>query len=926
MISCKHADQRQGRLSQSSPGRLDIPANVHRQSTPVSVAGLVSAVSSDSRPSSPSIDEWHPYSPVLEPREYARMQRRRTSALEDPTPPIVNDCKCQCEVQADVVEPNTAATMYDLQQQTTHFSDMNPGERTEIAAMDYDDASFDQTRNIDLVGFLSRPVRILNFTWNESDAVGTSHTVSPWNAFFTDPRIQYKLNNFAFIRCTLKVKVLINSSPFYYGAMMMSYQPLPTLTPTTITNDTGTRYLIPYSQRPHIWINPQDNAAGEMTLPFFYQQNFINAQSAQNMTDMGLLTFLNYTTLQSANGVSGTGVNVAVYAWAENVKLSGPSVGIATQSEEFEVQSDEYGNGVVSAPASAIAAGASYFESIPIIGRFATATRIGASAIASIASMFGFTNVPVISDTEPLRPEAFPKMSSSEIGFPVEKLTLDPKNELTVDPTTLGLNPTDELAIPHLVQRESYLTSTNWTTAQTADTILFTSLVNPHMFDTDGATNSKIYMTPPCWVSALFEHWRGDIIFKFKVVASKFHRGRLKISFDPSGQSTQNIVLIPTTTNVVMTSIIDLGDSNEIEFRVPYQQAITYLLKRQNFTSGDVVWNTTTSPSFSYNPNFDNGTICVRVLTALTAPVAAAPVSILVSVRGAENLEFGNPCEPPHFSMFAVQSEEFPDQKEENHHVLGTGVSGRTSQKNLLHFGETICSLRQLLRRSTLVSTSALPFDTTHDFVLWKKVFTKIPGFFGFDPNGINSAKGLVVTTSNFPFNYSQTHPLTWLLPAFVAYRGSTIWSFNTVGATQIGHVRVFRDNAVLYNVGESAQTQAKSTSSSTAAFFYNNTVGGATGQAVTNQQTNAGINVLCPNYAGYRLQSTNPVYATAPSGNDGSLHDQFVYETLTNGITAPNPNAVTVWSYCGIGTDFNMYFFLNVPTLWAYTTTPTPN
>jgi hypothetical protein len=274
----------------------------------------------------------------------------------------------------------------------------------------------DQTEAMDFVKFLSRPVRIANFTWNESDAVGTSHTYSPWQLFFNDARVKYKLNNFAFIQCKLKIKVLINASPFYYGAMYMGYQPLPNLTPSTIQNDTGTRYLIPYSQRPHLWIYPQGNEAGEMTLPFFYHRNFINAQLSQEFADMGQLTFLNYTTLQSANGVSSSGVSIAIYAWAEDVKLSGPSVGLA-------LQSDEYGEGCVSAPASAIANAASWFEDIPIIGKFATATRIGASAVSTIASMFGFTNVPVIADTQPYRPEPFPKMANTDIGFPVEKLT-----------------------------------------------------------------------------------------------------------------------------------------------------------------------------------------------------------------------------------------------------------------------------------------------------------------------------------------------------------------------------------------------------------------------------------------------------------------------------------------------------------------------
>lgn len=809
--------------------------------------------------------------------------------------------------------------------QTVTFHDTAEGM---IGGLDrpYDGVSAtDQTQNMDLVKFLSRPVRIASFTWNESDAIGTSHTYNPWHLFFTDARVKYKLNNFAFIQCKLKIKVMINASPFYYGRMYMGYQPLPTLTGSTIVNDTGTRYFIPYSQRPHIWLDPQHNAGGEMTLPFFYQQNWLNAQRAQSFIDMGQLTFLNYTLLQSANGVTGTGVTVSVYAWAEDVKLSGPSVGLAVQSDEWSVQSDEYGNGCVSGPASAIASAASWFENIPVIGRFATATRIGASAISSIASMFGFTNVPVIADAMPYRPTPFPNFASSEIGYPIEKLTLDPKNELTVDPSVLGLPSTDEMTISHLVQKTSYLTTTNWTTSNATDDILFTSLVNPMLYDNDGATTNKIYLTPMCWVGQLFNSWRGDIIFTIKVVASPFHKGRLRISYDPSGYTGVNLITDTATSNVIFTEILDLADASELEIVVPYQQAIPFLVNRTALSTSSIVWSTSASPTFSYNSNYDNGTITVRVLNTLTAPVATAPVSILVSVRAGTNFQLANPRNPPKLSTFAVQSDAFSGNDQVMTTTIGTSEMNHCDEQYLLNFGERISSLRQLLRRTTLVSTSTFATDTTHDWVLLQKQFSKIPGMFGYDPYGINSAKGIVTPASNFGFNYSQAHPLTWILPAFVAYRGSTHWTFNVDAPAPVGHVRVFRYNALGGNAIETTVTGTKGTRSADAKFYCDNSEGGASGQALTHQQTTAGLSVSCPNYTNYRFQSTTPAYYTNPIVADGSLLDQFRLEVNANGVTGVTSQGITLWSYASIGTDFGMYFFLNVPTYWSYSS-PTAN
>jgi hypothetical protein len=833
-------------------------------------------------------------------------------------------CIVQCDsmfVQADVMSDITPTTgsMAKTTKETVTFTDAAVG-MTAGYDLGYDGISaMDQTENIDFVKFLSRPVRIANFTWNESDAVGTSHTYSPWNLYFNDSRVKYKLNNFAFIQCKLKVKVLINASPFYYGAMYMGYQPLPAFNPSTIQNDTGTRYLIPYSQRPHIWINPQSNEAGEMTLPYFNKQNWLNAQSAQGFTDMGQLTFLNYTTLASANGVSGTGVSIAIYAWAEDVKLSGPSVGLATQS-------DEYGEGVVSAPASAIASAASWFEDIPIIGRFATATRIGASAVSSIASLFGFTNVPVIADTQPYRPEAFPKMASGDIGFPVEKLTLDPKNELTIDPSIIGLDSKDELVISHLAGRESYLTTATWATTNAVDDILFSSPIRPILFDSDGATNSKLYMTPMCWTAALFEHWRGDVIFKFKIVASPFHKGRLRISFDPSGYSGENIISDAVSANVVFTAIVDLGDDNEVEFRVPYQQATAFLQVRNTYTQAQMGWSTSGSPTFAYDPQYDNGTITLRVQTALTAPVNPSTVSILVMVRAAENIEFANPRAVQNFSTFAVQGDTYTESGGPITEIIGTGVRNPHADRYLVNFGESVKSFRQLLRRTQLSQVTTFTNNTTNDYNIIQKRFLKITPDYGYDTAGLHSAKGLVTTASNFAFNYVTKTPLTWLLPAFVAYRGSTIYTFNVDAPTPLSHVRVWRSNQTGTNVSESITSASKGTVSANAAFFLANCDVGSAGQALTNQNTNAGISVLCPNYSRYRFQSTSSILWSQAGIVDDNGLDEFVLEAVTDGVTGVTDVGLKIWTYHGIGTDFGAYFFLNVPTLWKYASVPTAN
>jgi hypothetical protein len=779
----------------------------------------------------------------------------------------------------------------------------------------------DGTTSTQMAGFLSRPVRISTFTWSEADIPSIKTTINPWYLWANNPYIRNKLNNYSFIRGNLKIRFQISVSPFYYGSMMASYQPLTAFTPSTIINDAGTRYFIPYSQRPHIMIEPQHEDAYTMTLPFIYPGNWLDVQNATAWQVQGTISFLIYSALQSANGVSGSGATIVTYAWLEDVELSGASVGYA-------LQSDEYGEGCVSKPASTIARFASSMSDVPIIGPFAKATSIGASAVSAIASLFGFTNVPVIEDTHPQRPEAFPKLGSSDIAFPVEKLTLDPKNELSVDPRIVGLDSGhDEMSLVSIATRESYLSTASWTTADLTDQILFYSRVNPHLYDNDNGTDALLYMTPSSFIASLFNEWRGDIIFRFKVVCSQYHKGKLRVSFDPTAYTAQNIGNTLTTSNVVYTAIIDIGKTDEVEFRVPYQQATQFLTVRALSTAAEKGWATRTSvPSpYPYNSLYDNGFLTLRVMNTLTAPVSSSSVDVMIFTRAADNIEFANPTAADlshQLSPFAPQSAEFQDNGEVMSMVLGSASMAPENQY-LVHYGENIRSLRQLLRRYEHICTVQQVTTTSMTFNYID--FNKMPPTPGYVTTGPWSANKIVgAGTSNY--NFTQFSFLSYISPAFLVYRGSTNWSFNVHSATtgvNFKSLRVVKNNVSANNFGPRTVNYAAANANKGAwgAMTYNHP--GSCSSALTNQLTQSGLNVQCPNYSKYKFQSTNPLNANTGVFYDGSNLDAFTLENTY----AQGGSAIVIDTdiYCAAGTDFSLHFFLNVPTLYVYRSVPTP-
>ncbi len=76
--------------------------------------------------------------------------------------------------------------------------------------------------------------------------------------------------------------------------------------------------------------------------------------------------------------------------------------------------------------------------------------------------------------------------------------------------------------------------------------------------------------------------------------------------------------------------------------------------------------------------------------------------------------------------------------------------------------------------------------------------------------------------------------------------------------------------------------------------------------------------------YASHRFMYPNPNSANQGVATDGSILDQYTLEMLLKTDPGASDSSVMVNSYVGAGTDFSLMFFLNVPTLFIYSSVPT--
>lgn len=749
----------------------------------------------------------------------------------------------------------------------------------------------------ELKTFLERPVRLAYYSVPQGETFN-QRTLEPWWEYLSKTAIKKKLDNYAYFRGNLHLKIMINSTQFIYGCYMASYLPMTNFTDhqnymSDAVWNTSWESRIPLSQRRHVLIRSVGNEGAEMEIPFFWHKNWLQLTSAQDTKYLGALNLVPMVPFRSAS-TAVNDVTITIFGWMTDVKLAGQTITLAQQSSEYSL-------GPISRPASIVAEVGKRLSNVPIIGKFAKATDYVGTAVAKVASLFGFTNVPVINNSEPVKNLMFHSLASSQIAGPIDKLTLDPKCELTIDPSSVGLRGEDELAIQNLTNKWSFLTATIWHTSDATDSVLFSSNVTPTMTHlvTKGPGLDAILDTPLGFTARLFDNWRGDIEFKIVPVASAFHQGRLRVSYDPVGNPAN-----ADSTTVIQTELVDLQDCAECTFTVPYM-APTSWLRVRTVEEADYA---TLANAANYDATYCNGRLDVRVLNRLTSPTGTADVEILIFVRGKETIEFANP------SQLGFNSSIFKQQSSEI--VLGK-TTPAPEQRYLENFGEQIASLRQLMRRHTYVSrfsASVAGAVAGMQYTWWARLGI-FPPEYGFESNGLWTANK-VIGVGTAKANFTPQSAYTWIAPAFVGQRGSMNYAVHAFG-DPLKDLRVTR--ATQPSAATTGVTFYQTTTQANPTFSHS----GVSGLSKTDGVVQPGLQFSVPFVSAFKFASTNPVHRVLGTNLDQTQNMGSFIERGVVGTTAAFSHINEIEVLAGVGTDFNLFNFVSVPIRWRYSLTP---
>jgi hypothetical protein len=801
------------------------------------------------------------------------------------------------------------------------------------------DRTFDVAHKADtsLENFLARPVLIKQYNWSTTDSGGyigstaADRIFNPWELFFTDARVKEKIDYFNLCRCKLHLKFVINGNPFYYGRAMVSYTPLATYDDDFSqehTNSTSVgKYAVPYSQRQKIFLDPSTSQGAEMVLPFVWWSNAMRLTNA-DWEDMGEISVFTLDALKFANNGTSKDLTIQVFAWAEEVTLSVP-----TSHDAQMGMSDEYKkDGIISSAMHAVAHVAGKLVDVPLFAPYAMATQTIASAIGSVAKLFGFSRPAILEDIKPYAPRVLGNLSNTSGGELVSKLTLDPKQETTIDSRAVGLSGADEMVIANIAQKESYLTSFAWEQAAPSGFLLFNSEVSPVLWE--GTITGGLAL-PACAFAALpFRYWRGTMNFRFVVVASGYHKGRLRIAYDPVNFSGA------TDFNTTYNTIIDLDETRD--FTVPIGWGSQFgMLQHRNPTLGDSEPYDTlalSSPSVR-----GNGILRVEVLNELTSPGDASAdhdINILVFVSAGEDFEVFEPdiTALETFSYFPAAApqlgimdahmgmSETTEEENKPHDACTTDAMASSlaiDHTHHVYFGDPVVSFRQCLKRYNLHENIRLG-SGSNGFKQVELRRCDFPEYRGRDPAGIH-------TTGETPadsYNYVKQTLLNYVTPAYVTRRGALRWKMHLMNANsssnqsslvlsrwnRSGTVTRANNNRDPPTGGDSVSNYAFSMSEEDR---WSHSWGGT---AATPGDVNPVLEVEFPWYSYFRFA---PARNKDMSSNSGVNFGNYFHRL--DGLLEFNSGTPSgVITYVAAGEDFNLAGFIGAPIAYGIED-PTP-
>jgi len=571
----------------------------------------------------------------------------------------------------------------------------------------YDDIGEKTTHSIP--DFLSRYVIISQGTWQSSSTPGAVlvNMTFPKQLFNTGAysvtQNINKLDGFVGLKAKVRVRIEVNSQPFQAGMLLLHYLPyseyMQSHTQWFATN-TSTD-LVASTGCPHVIMNLANTTSMEFCTPYISPYLFFNLPTGQGSFGNVVISVLSPLSSSAASTASYT-----VWARFEDIDLRYPTdAPLTTNFAQIGTElSTMESRGTISSTVGAVGRAASAVLPWVGLGWLSSPVASLASGAESVLKMLGFSKPVVEAPVTRIKNSPTQYFFNHDGADTSHKLGLSAANALTQYSGWAGTDD-DEMRLDLICSKPCYMKSFVWNTTQIADASIFLQPVSPLWTQTPNAIVPNAYARttslPLCAkVASLFSVWRGTMVYRFHVVKTQFHSGRLRVSFRPyayvDGPTIQNMPAY------AYTEEIDLSSGTDFTFEVPFVSVRpwmhTYYDLKTSLVSGDA-------------RNSATGTVQISVINPLVAaPTVSSSVDVVVFTY-MKDAQFAAPLRSPYAPYGIPNVAQIGKARIVPSRPDSELVSERREVSLLPYsscMGEVIASLRQYSKRFSFVSRSVI--------------------------------------------------------------------------------------------------------------------------------------------------------------------------------------------------------------------------
>jgi len=582
--------------------------------------------------------------------------------------------------------------------------------------------------------------------------------------------LQNKIAGIYTFRATLRVRLNVNAMQFQLGAYIVAFLPTAGM---QVGNAAETDFILAHrfskieiTQLQHVVLDVNRDTEVELVIPWKSTYNsFIVDSASAGYSNPGYVFMYPYVPLASG----ATGSNTAGYTlWAyyDDIELGTVTYpqmdnAISRRGGRSDFMTREQKGGAVSDTLDMVGSIAGGLSNVPLLSTIAAPIEGIANLASGFARMFGFSKPNTLNEnTTRIVRAYFPSMANVDGKDVCDSMALWEGNHVSLAPEVFGTE-IDEMSFDFLTSISTWYTTVTWTTGNATDTSLLTIGVNPAVGEigqSDGAV-TLYSMSPLAYITRFFVFWRGDLKYRFKIISTAFHTGRLLFTFEPYFYAKTPGVTNTATSAYVYRQVIDLREKREIEVTVPWVCYQSWLQSNKNM-----------------------GQVKLLVLDPLVCPASVSTsIYIIVEILGGENMKFSCPQ-----SMTLMPCTPSALQMDGDSLVFSKTTIGNASNEDEgfiaaeVTQGELIKSFRSLIKRFSLINYTTLtysatstlniaPFYGSHQFsngtivtnadaILSHDIYAKVSNMYAMSRGGVrilNLPQGVNTTQS---FIYSLNH------------------------------------------------------------------------------------------------------------------------------------------------------------------------